>query len=95
MRRLETEEEGLGLAAYRLEVSSPGLDRPLKTRRDFERNLQRKVKVSYIEDGRSQTIEGRIDRVEDQQVIIALKKQPLGIPYSAIERALIQIEWNS
>ena len=30
---------------YVLEVSSPGLDRPLKTSRDFERNLGEKVKI--------------------------------------------------
>jgi ribosome maturation factor RimP len=32
--------------AYYLEVSSPGLDRPLKTDRDFERNLEKEVEVS-------------------------------------------------
>ena len=32
--------------AYTIEVSSPGLDRPLKTKRDFERNLGRMLKVS-------------------------------------------------
>lgn len=30
---------------YTLNVSSPGLDRPFKTERDFERNLQKEVEV--------------------------------------------------
>jgi ribosome maturation factor RimP len=34
---------------YSLEVSSPGIDRPLKTREDFERNRGRDVKVVYRE----------------------------------------------
>jgi ribosome maturation factor RimP len=32
--------------SYTIEVSSPGLDRPLKTKRDFERNLGRIVRVT-------------------------------------------------
>ena len=34
--------------AYIFEVSSPGLDRPLKTDRDFERNRGKKVDVSLF-----------------------------------------------
>jgi ribosome maturation factor RimP len=39
---------------YTLEVSSPGLDRPLKTDRDFERAIGREIEVSAYEavDGR-------------------------------------------
>jgi ribosome maturation factor RimP len=33
-------------SAYTIEVSSPGLDRPLKTTRDFERNLGRKLRIT-------------------------------------------------
>jgi len=40
-------EENLDIieGSYTIEVSSPGLDRPLKTKRDFERNLGRKLRV--------------------------------------------------
>ncbi|MCL1966985.1 MAG: ribosome maturation factor RimP [Fibromonadales bacterium] len=32
--------------SYIIEVSSPGLDRPLKTKRDFERNLGRRLRIT-------------------------------------------------
>lgn len=35
--------------SYTLQISSPGLDRPLKTKRDFSRNLGRQVKVTTKE----------------------------------------------
>ena len=35
--------------SYILEVSSPGLDRPLKTPRDFKRNLGKEVEVSLYQ----------------------------------------------
>ena len=46
-RRIEARLDGSGLAGerYTLEVSSPGLDRPLLTRRDFARLLGRPVAV--------------------------------------------------
>ena len=34
--------------AYILNVSSPGLDRPLKTERDYKRNLGKKFQLNYI-----------------------------------------------
>ena len=37
---------GLIEGAYTIEVSSPGLDRPLKTKRDFERNLGKMLRVT-------------------------------------------------
>ena len=33
-------------SAYTIEVSSPGLDRPLKNTRDFERNLGRTLRIT-------------------------------------------------
>ena len=35
-------------APYTLNVSSPGLDRPLKTARDFEKNMGKKVEVKLF-----------------------------------------------
>ena len=40
------DDEDLLQKAYYLEVSSPGLDRPLKTDRDLERNLGNEVEIS-------------------------------------------------
>ena len=42
------EEHDIIPSAYVLEVSSPGLDRPLKTQTDFERLIGRRVQVSTL-----------------------------------------------
>ncbi|MCK5146023.1 hypothetical protein KAR48_04660 [bacterium] len=91
---LELLESELGLDKYRLEVSSPGLTRPLKTRRDFKRNIQRRVKIEWKQEGRTQSLEGRIIDAEEMQVKIELKKSTAAIPYEDIEKAVIQIDWN-
>lgn len=43
------EVEDVIQAAYRLEVSSPGLDRPLKTQKDYERFVGSLVKIKTYE----------------------------------------------
>jgi len=41
------EENGLMEGPYLVELSSPGLDRPLKTLRDFERVIGKKLQIEY------------------------------------------------
>ncbi|MBI2095305.1 MAG: ribosome maturation factor RimP [Candidatus Omnitrophica bacterium] len=49
-------EGGFFNAPYLLEVSSPGLDRRLKTERDFQRVVGQALRVTYrLEDGRTVT----------------------------------------
>lgn len=49
--------------AYNLEVSSPGIDHPLKLRRQYVSNIGRSIKVT-LKDGCSQ--EGKLQTVEDE-----------------------------
>ncbi len=58
---------------YRLEVSSPGLDRPLKTSRDFERNLGETVKIMVPVDGKERKLVGKITRVDENCVMLETK----------------------
>ena len=73
---------------YTLEVSSPGLDRPLSTARDFERNKNCLVKFFLIE-----AISGKIEHdglvreVKDEVVIVESKNGTLEIPLSKIRKA--------
>ncbi|MBR2070080.1 MAG: ribosome maturation factor RimP [Clostridia bacterium] len=57
-------------APYTLNVSSPGLDRPFKTERDFERNLGKDVEVKLytLVDGKK-TYEGTLLRYKEELVI--------------------------
>ena len=52
---------------FTLEVSSPGVDRPLQLHRQYIKNIGRKVEVLY-NDGTK--IEGKLVRVEEENIII-------------------------
>ena len=79
--------------AYRLEVSSPGLDRPLKTQRDFERSMGEKVKIERKVDDKTQRIRGLIHQINDTGVTLQLDDENYEvIPFSEITLAKIIIE---
>lgn len=56
---------------YTLEVSSPGLDRPLKTQADFRRKIGESVTLKFRDDeGKRKSAKGIIAKVTDQAVTI-------------------------
>jgi ribosome maturation factor RimP len=60
--------------AYTIEVSSPGLDRPLKTKRDFERNLGKMLRIAQ----NGKIIKGILKSAGESSIIleIATGKKP-------------------
>jgi ribosome maturation factor RimP len=78
---------------YRLEVSSPGVDWPLKTARDFQRHLGREVNLRYRDGEAATTVEGSIQTVSDAEIVIAEKSRNLSIPLSQIEVGKLKLKW--
>lgn len=73
---------------YILEVSSPGLDRPLLNKSDFLRCLDRNVKFFLrrkIHD--RQEFQGKIKSVQDDSVNVEVEGKSLTIPLSDIAKA--------
>jgi ribosome maturation factor RimP len=88
--------EDLIPASYVLEVSSPGLDRPLHTPRDFQRQLQRLVKVFLRVPFADQThYTGRVTAVSDTQLVFHLPPDtPLAIPFASIDHGVVELEFK-
>ncbi|HEY8536448.1 MAG TPA: ribosome maturation factor RimP, partial [Vicinamibacterales bacterium] len=82
--------------SYLLEVTSPGLDRPLRHEGDFRRFAGRLASVVVNEPLEGQShFEGRIRGVEDGQVVLLIGKRQRErrIPLSAIKRARLEVEF--
>lgn len=79
--------------AYHLEVSSPGLDRPLKRERDFVRCIGKKAKVVLLEplDGQFSLI-GIIVGVEQRGITLDAGQGPLAIPFEGMKKARLVVE---
>lgn len=77
-------------AAYTLEVSSPGTDRPLTTWRDLARNVGRRV---ALETDAGETLEGAIERVEQDRVALAVDGSTRELAMTAVVRATVVLPW--
>ena len=78
---------GLGDSPFTLEVTSPGIDRPLTELHHWRKNLGRLVKILTKED---KEISGRIAEVNTGKVRI----DDAIFDFESIKRAQVQIEFN-
>ena len=78
----------LGEHPFTLEVTSPGIDRPLTAPRHWRKNVDRLVKATK-NDGT--VVEGRIGEVTEVDVVVGEHR----LAYSDIKKALIEIEFKS
>jgi ribosome maturation factor RimP len=93
-RRLDL--EGFDPGPYELEVGSPGIERPLRTPRDFERHVGRRVKIKLtapIEGSR--TVHGDIVEAGPASVRIAVETGERNLAYDDIASARTIFEWGS
>ena len=82
------DEENILQERYTLEVSSPGLDRPIATKKDFQRCVNRKARffLSELIFGERE-LEGMINKVDDEAVYIDIEGKTIKIPLSKITKA--------
>ena len=81
----------MGEQAYTLEVSSPGVDRPLTLPRHWRRNSGRLVKVSPVE---GEPVTGRITATDDEGAVLDVEGTEQRVAYSDVKKAKIQIEFK-
>jgi len=87
---------------YELQVSSPGMDRPLKTARDFQRFVGRRATVkSAVLGGRKEVdillVEDSIDGAGVVVIVaegVGAKRVQHRLPLAAIEEARLAFSWN-
>ena len=91
--------ENLLASRYRLEVSSPGLDRPLTRLKDFSHFQGKKARVRYRDEtGAPRTVKGVISDVQGELVTIPLSEGTLPegllkIDFNDIASASLEYEW--
>jgi ribosome maturation factor RimP len=85
----------MGETPFTLEVTSPGVDRPLTQPRHFAKNVDRLLKIIKLD---GSEITGRILSNSDHDVTltVAVKKETLEqtISLADIKRAVVEIEFN-
>jgi len=101
---LDANDDGMG-RPYVLEVTSPGVDRPLTERRHWQRNIGRLVTVTVGPAGGTDEITGRVTGVDDTGVALAVeargkpgaKKRPPTprlVPWAQLGAGRVQVEFG-
>ena len=77
----------MGDAPYTLEVTSPGVDRPLTAPRHWRKNVDRLVKIIKLD---GEICKGRIASATEEEVTLDC----CSVSYADIKRAVIEVEFN-
>lgn len=93
------DELDFGTSRYVLEVTTPGLDHPLKLRRQFHKNIGRQLKVLRRD---KSLLTGKLNESSESHIVLkqevkegkTLKETEVPIPFDDIEKAFVVVSFK-
>ena len=80
--------------AYFLEISSPGLERPLKNQQDFEKYKGQLVTVTtYVPFDGQKSFTGNLDGLIENNIVITVKGEKITIPKEKVASTKLTVEF--
>lgn len=92
------DEDDVIPGAYTLEVTSPGADRPMRSAREFRRNVGREVRVVRTGEATKAPdvkgeVRGTLVAVEDDRVTLEVAGEPRDVPLAEIDHGKVVLPW--
>ncbi len=91
------DSEDVVAGRYTLEVTSPGLDRPLRSPWQFHRNVGRDVRVvrtrEAIERGEKGEVTGTLVAADDDGLRLEVDGEPLTVPLTDVDHGKVVLPW--
>src|SRR5581483_9549542 len=84
-------DDVMGDSPYVLEVTSPGVDRPLTMPRHWRRNAGRLVEATVRDEG---TLRGRIVSADDDAATLDIDGTSRTLPYDVLGPGKVQVEFD-
>jgi len=81
----------MGDMPFTLEVTTPGVDRPLTELRHWRKNVGRLVKITPVT---GEKYVARIIAINPRDVVLESQGKEINVPFADITRAQIEIEFN-
>ncbi|MBI4428054.1 MAG: ribosome maturation factor RimP [Ignavibacteriales bacterium] len=79
---------------YHLEISSPGIDKPLKLLRQYRKNIGRKYRVRYRMDTEARSLTGTLAGVAGERITFSSDTgEPLTLEFSQIIETKEELPW--
>jgi len=79
---------------YELEVSSPGIEKPLKFLRQYKKNIGRKYKVQYVQDNERRNLRGALAGIEGEKLTFTTEDHgTMTLEFSQIIESIEELPW--
>jgi ribosome maturation factor RimP len=88
---LDANDDLMGDGPYTLEVSSPGVTRPLTLPRHWRRNIGRLVRVVLADGG---VVTGRVTAADEQEAVLDVAGNTREVQYDKVGKAKVQVEFR-
>jgi len=88
------EENNLFESGYRLDVSSPGTDKPLKFLGQFPKHINRKFEVSYSSNDETKKLAGKLIKVEGDTLVFLSNQNKISINFNNIKKAKVIVSFS-
>ncbi|MGH3917233.1 MAG: ribosome maturation factor RimP [Pseudonocardiaceae bacterium] len=85
------ERDDLVAGSYTLEVTSPGVDRPLTQPWHWRRNRLRLVRATVVGEGE---LVGRVGDCDDESVTLLVSGTLRQVSYAKLDRAVVEVEFR-
>ena len=91
----ELDTAGLEPERYRIDVSSPGVERPLIYPQQYKKHLNRNLLLTVSgESGEKRTVEGTLLSIEGDSIVLKVKKETQTVQFATIVQALVTISFK-
>ena len=87
------EDKDIVNQSYRLDVSSPGVDRPLKFLEQFPKNIDRKFRIKYNNDETTSEFEGKLKSINNTELCFSVKKEEVIVEFAQVVSAQVLISF--
>ncbi|RQW07581.1 MAG: ribosome maturation factor RimP [Calditrichaeota bacterium] len=77
---------------YRLDVSSPGIDKPLTEKWQFAKNIGRDFRITYTEGDRTTEKSGTLHRVDEDRLYFIRKNEEFSVTFSQLLKAIVTVK---
>ena len=88
------EENNLIESQYRLDVSSPGTDKPMKFLGQFPKHINRKFEVSYTLNDETKKLSGKLIKVEGDTLVFLSNQNEISVNFNNIEKAKVIVSFS-
>jgi ribosome maturation factor RimP len=88
------EAKNLLESLVRLDVSSPGTDKPLKFLGQFPKHINRKFEVSYTSDDETRKLSGKLIKVEGNTLVFLSNQNEISINFNNIKKAKVLVSFS-